>query len=159
MISAPQLLVADHDVSGFSSGVASLDEWLKTRALSNQETGASRTYAARDGSLVAGYYALAAGGVAASEAPGKIRRNMPDPIPVIILGRLAVDATWQGKGLGADLLRDAVMRSMQAAEIAGIRAMLVHALDERAAKFYERHGFAVSPIRPLTLFLRLPKAS
>lgn len=155
MISAPVLLGPEHDVSGFSSGVPSLDDWLRRRALANQETGASRTYVIAQGARVAGYYALASGSVAASEAPGKIRRNMPDPVPVMILGRLAIDITMQGRGLGSDLLRDAVLRTMQAAEIAGIRALLVHALDARAAAFYERSGFMPSPVRPLTCFLPL----
>jgi GNAT superfamily N-acetyltransferase len=157
MIAAPVLFNPEHDIGAFSSGTPSLDDWLRKRALANQDTGASRTYVIADGNRVVGYYALANGGVAASEAPGKIRRNMPDPVPVMILGRLAIDTTLQGKGLGSDLLRDAVLRTMQAAEIAGIRAMLVHALDERAAKFYERHGFMPSPMRPLTYFLPIHK--
>jgi len=107
---------------------------------------------------VIGYYALATGNVAATEAPRKVKRNMPDPIPVMILGRLAIDQTFQGKGLGTDLLRDAVLRTLQAAEIAGIRAMLVHAIDDSAARFYERAGFISSPLRPLTLFLLLNAA-
>lgn len=155
MISAPVLLGPEHDVGKFSSGVSSLDDWLQRRALANQETGASRTYVIVESARVVGYYALASGGVAAGEAPGKIRRNMPDPVPVMILGRLAIDLALQGRGLGSDLLRDAVIRTMQAAEIAGIRAMLVHALDARAAQFYERSGFIPSPVRPLTYFLPL----
>jgi len=157
MISAPVLLTADFDVSAFSSGHPALDDWLSRRALVNQDTGASRTYVIAEGKRVVGYYALATGNVAASEAPGRIRRNMPDPVPVMILGRLAIDATWQGQGLGTDLLRDAVLRTLQAAEIAGIRALLVHAIDEKAGRFYERTGFIVSPIRPLTYFLLLPR--
>ena len=155
MISAPALLAASHDISAFSSGTLVLDVWLRKRAFPNQGSGASRTYVIVDGVRVIGYYALAAGSVAATEAPGKVRRNMPDPVPVMILGRLAIDAAWQGKGLGTDLLRDAVLRTMQAAEIAGIRALLVHALDDRAAKFYERAGFVASPVRALTYFLVL----
>ena len=155
MIIAPVLLNPEHDVSAFSSGTSSLDEWLRKRALANQDTGASRTYVVANGNRVVGYYALANGSVAAIEAPAKIRRNMPDPLPVMILGRLAIDTALQGKGLGSDLLRDAVLRTMQVAEIAGIRAMLVHALDARAAKFYERSGFMPSPVRPLTYFLPL----
>ncbi len=155
MITAPVLLNPEHDVSVFSSGIQSLDEWLRKRALANQDTGASRTYVIADGNRVVGYYALASGSVAADETPGKIRRNMPDPLPVMILGRLAIDTALQGRGFGSDLLRDAVLRTMQAAEIAGIRAMLVHALDARAAKFYARSGFMASPVRPLTYFLPL----
>ncbi len=157
MITAPVLLAVTHDVSTFSSRTPVLDEWLRKRALNNQGTGASRTYVIADGVRVVGYYALANGSAAAIEAPGKIKRNMPDPVPVMILGRLAVDTTWQGKGLGSDLLRDAVLRTMQAAEIAGIRSLLVHAIDERAAKFYERAGLLRSPVKPLTYFLPLGK--
>jgi GNAT superfamily N-acetyltransferase len=104
---------------------------------------------------VIGYYALSNGGVAAAEAPGKIKRNMPDPIPVMILGRLAIDLSWQGKGLGTDLLRDAVLRTLHAATISGIRALLVHALDEKAEIFYRKNGFLPTAVRPLTLFLPL----
>jgi GNAT superfamily N-acetyltransferase len=157
MISSPALLVSVHDVTRFSSGTPSLDLWLRKRALSNQDTGASRTYVLAEDGHVIGYYALANGSAAAADAPGSIKRNMPDPVPVMILARLAIDRAFQGKGLGADLLRDAVLRTMQAAEIGGIRAMLVHALDVRAAEFYLRFGFKPSPVLPLTLFLQLGK--
>lgn len=159
MISAPVLLTADVDVALFSSGHLALDDWLLRRALANQDTGASRTYVIAEGKRVVGYYALATGNVAASEAPGKIRRNMPDPVPVMILGRLAIDEALQGQGLGSDLLRDAVLRTLQAAEIAGIRALLVHAIDEKAGRLYERAGFISSPIRSLTYFLLLQRSS
>ena len=155
MIGAPALLTQAHDCAPFSCGQASLNDWLKRRALANQDTGASRTYVIAEDARVIGYYALASGGVALSEAPGKVRRNMPEPIPVMILGRLAVDQAWQGRQLGTDLLRDAVLRTMQAAAIGGIRALVVHALDESVAAFYRRNGFLDSPIRPLTLFLPL----
>ena len=158
MIRAPEPLSAAHDFAAFFSGVAALDDWLKRRALANQGTGASRTYVIAEDGRVIGYYALATGGVAAAQAPGKVRRNMPDPVPVMILARLAIDKAFQGHGLGADLLRDAVLRTLRAAEIAGIRAMLVHALDDRAGRFYERHGFTPSPLRPLTYFLVLDRA-
>ena len=155
MIKPPALLTGDHECSAFSCGQSSLDEWLKKRALANQDTGASRTYVIAEGDRVIGYYALSSGGAALSEAPGKVRRNMPDPIPVMILGRLAIDQAWQGQQLGTDLLQDAVLRTIQAAAIGGIRALIVHAKDERVAAFYQRHGFLDSPIRPLTLFLPL----
>ena len=157
MTGAPSPLVAAHDITTFACGQASLDDWLRGRALANQDTGASRTYVIAEGSRVVGYYALASGSVVAAEAPGKIRRNMPDPVPVMVLGRLAIDTAWQGKGLGADLLRDAVLRTIQAAEIGGISALLVHAIDEQAAAFYRRAGFIPSGIRPLTFFLLLPR--
>ena len=147
MITSPTLLSPVHDVSRFDCGNAALDEWLRTHALRNQGSGASRTYVVEEESRVVGYFALVNGGVAAAEAPGKLRRNMPDPIPVMILTRLAIDRSWQGRGLGLDLLRDAVLRTQQAAMIARIRALLVHAIDEGAAQFYERAGFLRSPIR------------
>jgi GNAT superfamily N-acetyltransferase len=159
MISPPAPLVSAHDATRFSCGTPSLDIWLRKRALSNQDTGASRTYVMAENGFVVGYYALANGSVAASEAPGSVRRNMPDPVPVMILARLAISSAWQGKGLGTDLVRDAVLRTMQAAEIGGIRALLVHALDEPAAMFYQRLGFKSSPVLPLTLFLELRKAA
>jgi GNAT superfamily N-acetyltransferase len=152
MISSPILLTPAHAIDAFNSGYATLDDWLKRHALLNQESGASRTYVIEADGRVVGYFALAAGSVIASEAPGKIRRNMPDPVPVMILGRLAIDKDWQGRGLGSDLLREAVMRTVQVAGIAGVRAIVVHAIDGSAAKFYERAGFVASPHRPLTYF-------
>jgi GNAT superfamily N-acetyltransferase len=104
---------------------------------------------------VVAYYALAVGAVAHAGAPGRVRRNMPDPVPVMIIGRLAVDQEFHGHGLGQGLLRDAVLRTLQAAEIAGIRAILVHAISSAAQRFYERHGFARSPIDPMMLMITL----
>lgn len=158
MITSPGLLTAAHELSDFSCGYASLDEWLRRRALANQDTGASRTYVLAEGERVIGYYALAAGSVALLETPGRLRRNMPNPIPVMVLGRFALDLRWQGRGLGADMLRDAVLRTQQAANIGGMRALLVHAIDDRAAGFYLRWGFQPSPMAELTLFLPLHDA-
>jgi len=138
--------------------VRGLDEWLRRRALANEETGASRTYVAGAGGRVVGYYALASGGVTLWQAPGRVRRNMPDPIPVMILGRLAVDRTWQGRSLGSSLLRDAVLRILQAAGIGGIRALLVHAISEEARRFYQRYGFGESPLDPMTLMMTVADA-
>jgi GNAT superfamily N-acetyltransferase len=155
-VRAPALLVADHVVSAFDSGEASLDDWLKRRALANQVSGASRTFVvAGEDNLVWGYYALAAGAVNHATAGSAMRRNMPDPVPVMVLGRLAVDRSHHGLGLGADLLRDAVLRSTRLAQEAGIRALLVHALHERARAFYLHHGFAESAMDPLILMLRI----
>src|ERR1700731_3342070 len=114
-LSAPEKLRADHDLSGFDCGEPSLDDWLRRRALNNEASGASRTYVVCAGRKVVGYYTLAAGAIAHTHAPGRIRRNMPNPIPVVILGRLAVDKTSHGKGVGTGLLRDAVLRTLQAA--------------------------------------------
>lgn len=158
-ISSPQKLSPDHDLSEFRCGEPALDDWLRRRALPNEETGASRTYVVCVENRVVGYYALAVGAVTHAEAPGKIRRNMPDPIPVMVLGRLAVDQTVQGHNVGRGLLRDAVLRTLQAADIAGIRAILVHAISESAKQFYLRSGFIPSPISPMTLMITVAEAA
>ena len=157
-IGAPEKLRPDHDLSSFDSGTPVLDDWLRRRALRNQESGASRTYVIRAGNRVVGYYALAVGAVAHAEATGRTRRNMPDPVPVMVIGCLAVESSHQGRGLGRALLRDAVLRTIQAADIAGIRAILVHAISEDAKRFYERCGFQPSPLDPMTLMITLRDA-
>ncbi|HKU24895.1 MAG TPA: GNAT family N-acetyltransferase [Candidatus Sulfotelmatobacter sp.] len=157
--SAPEKLTASHDVSPFECGEPALDSWLRKRALQNEETGASRTYVLRAGQEIAGYYALATGAIAHAEAAGRVRRNMPDPVPVIILGRLAIASKFQGRGIGAALLRDAVLRIVQVAEIAGIRAILVHAISDQAKRFYEKHGFIPSPADPMTLMITVAEAA
>lgn len=156
LLSAPQPLVASHVISEFDCGEASLDDWLKRRALINQVSGASRTFVVTDqDNRVRGYYALAAGAVAHQLVTGAVRRNMPDPIPVLILARLAVDRRAQGIKLGAGLLQDAVNRAGSVAQNAGVRALVVHALHEKARAFYEYYGFSISPIHQLTLMRRL----
>ena len=157
--SAPEKLNASHDLSQFECGEPTLDTWLKTRALQNEETGASRTYILRAGQEIAGYYALATGAIARAEAATRVRRNMPDPVPVIILGRLAISTKFQGRGIGTALLRDAVLRIVQAAEIAGIRAILVHAISDQARHFYEKYGFIPSPADPMTLMVTVAEAA
>jgi len=153
---APQPLTADHQIDAFKCGETSLDEWLKRRALLNQASGASRTFVVVDDNpTVMGYYALAAGAVHHQDATRSIRQNMPDPLPVMVLARLAVDLRAQGMQLGAGLLRDAVERSLAVAQNAGVRALLVHALHERAKQFYLYFGFQASPVHLLTLMLRL----
>jgi GNAT superfamily N-acetyltransferase len=154
-LSPPAPLELTHEITGFSSDVPSLDDWLRRRAHPNQVSGASRTYVVAEGRRVVAYYCLASGAISLNEAPARLRRNMPDPLPVAVLGRLAVDTGWQGRGLGAALLRDAVLRSVQAGRIIGIRGILVHALSEDAKAFYERHGFIESPANPRTLVLSL----
>ncbi len=158
-IHRPQPLRPGHDLSGFDSSSPPLDEWLRRRALPNQHSGASRTYVVSSGGRVIGYYALANGAVTQTEATGRVRRNMPDPVPVMVIGRLAVDRTHQGRGLGRALLRDAMLRTLQAAQIAGIRAILVHAISEDAKLFYERCGFRVSPTDPMTLMVTVADAA
>ncbi|MGV8938787.1 MAG: GNAT family N-acetyltransferase [Allorhizobium sp.] len=155
MITAPALLADDHDLSHFDSGHDSLDDWLRRRARGNQASGASRTYVVADGVRVVGYYCLSSGALAAAEAPGPLRRNMPDPIPMAILGRLAIDSNWQGHGLGAALLQDAVLRIAEAASILGIRGVLVHAISPEASAFYRHYGFTDTPNHPMTLVLSL----
>ena len=157
-IRSPEPLRSDHSVTAFESGEPSLDDWLKKRALTNQSTGASRTFVACDSErTVFGYYALAAGAVSHSDSISVVRRNMPDPVPVLILARLAVDQRAQGLKLGGALLKDALFRAVQVSQQAGVRALLVHALHDRAKKFYEHYGFQSSPIQPMTLMLRLDK--
>jgi GNAT superfamily N-acetyltransferase len=155
-LSEPQSLAATHLLDRFSCGEPSLDDWLRRRALTNHLNGASRTFVVVDPDQhVLGYYALAAGAVAHAEATGTVRRNMPDPVPVMVLARLAVDVRARGIKLGAALLQDAVMRVLSVAENAGVRALLVHALNERAKQFYEYYGFRASPVHAMTLMLPL----
>ena len=155
MLSSPILLATDHQLDDFACNVDSLNDWLKKRAYQNQLSGASRTYVVLEGKRVVGYYCLASGALELNDAPTQVRRNMPNPIPVAILGGLAVDKSFQGKGLGVALLQDAVVRTAQASGILGIRGLLVHALSIEAKTFYEHHGFVASPTQPMTLILSL----
>jgi len=153
--SMPAPLTAAHNVTAFESGESTLDYWLKPRALRNEGRGASRTYVVCDDHLVVAYYCLSTGSVSSELAPGRIRRNMPDPIPVMVLGRLAVDLAWQRRSLGKALLRDAILRTIQVSEVVGVKALLVHALSDQAVRFYEANGFYPSLTNPRTLFLPL----
>jgi GNAT superfamily N-acetyltransferase len=157
-LAAPEPLAPDHELDAFESGVATLDDWLRRRARRNEADGASRTFVICVGRRVIGYYSLAAGSILHIAATGKVRRNMPDPVPMLLLGRLAVDRKWHGKGLGADLLADAVLRAVGAAESVGVRAILVHAISEGAKSFYEKHGFRPSPIEPMILMITIAEA-
>jgi GNAT superfamily N-acetyltransferase len=155
-LTPPVLLTKDHDRNSFDCGVSPLNDYLKKYALQNQKKDAARTYVATRGNRIVGYYTLAYGSVSLDEAPQSVKSGLPrHPIPVILLARLAVDSTEQGRGLGASLLKDALLRTIQAAEIAGLRAMLVHAKDDSAKRFYEKFGFEPSPIDAYHLFLRL----
>lgn len=155
-LSAPQPLAAAHLLDEFACGETSLDEWLKRRALANQMSGASRTFVVADQTgRVYGYYAMAAGAVSHQTATSSVRRNMPDPVPVMVLARLAIDHRAQGIKLGAALLQDAVHRAVAVSQNAGVRALLVHALHDRAKQFYEHYGFQESPQHPMMLMLRL----
>nr|WP_210282977.1 GNAT family N-acetyltransferase [Rhizobium sp. BK049] len=144
-----------HELAEFNSGVVELDDWLRRRARSNQTSGASRTFVVCEESRVIAYYALASGAIKQPEAPGRFRRNMPDPIPVAVVGRLAIDQSYQGRGIGRALVRDAGLRLLNAAEVVGIRGMLVHAISDDARAFYEAVGFLSSPSDPMMLMVGL----
>jgi GNAT superfamily N-acetyltransferase len=150
-------LAAAHRLDGFRCIEPALESWLKQRARRNHPDGASRCYVVCAGDDAVGYYALAAGAVSHAQTPGNTRRNMPAPIPVIVLGRLAVHADWAAKGIGAGLLKDAVLRVLRLSEEMGIRALLCHAINEDAKQFYLHHGFVASPIEPLTVMLNVAK--
>ncbi len=158
VVSAPERISAAHDCAGFSCGHESLDLWLKKRALVNNAR-TSQTFVVCADRRVIGYYSLSAGAVPLAEAISPLRRNSVDPIPVVLLGRLAIDQQFKGEGLGADLLRDAVLRSIRIADDVGVRALLVNAISDQAAAFYQHHGFAPSPISPLILMLPLDRAA
>lgn len=150
----PNRLEADHDVSRFDCGRPELNDWLKERALHNKG-GASRSFVVCAGRTVAGYYCLAAGAIRRDTAPKALARNMPDPIPAIIIGRLAVDRGYQGRGIGAGLLKDALARALTVSHTIGARCVLVHALDAQAAGFYGAYGFKPFAGGALTLYLSM----
>ena len=151
----PEPLAVHHDFGDFDSGERSLDDWLRRRARANQVSGASRSYVVCQNQLVIGYYALASGVVTVENAPGRFRRNMPNPIPVAVLARLAVDRNWQGRGIGRALFRDAAQRVAQAADAIGIRGIVVHAISEAARNSYVSLGFDPSPLESMTLMVTL----
>ncbi len=148
------LLSRDHQLHTFDSGAAELDDWLRRFARVADAAGTARTYALADGPTVLGYYALTPGAVNRQDLPERHARGMPaHPIGVILLARLAVDRSLQGKGYGRALVTDAAVRTLQASELVGARALIVHARDEPAAGFYERLGFTRSPTDPLHLLV------
>jgi GNAT superfamily N-acetyltransferase len=154
-LSPPELLAEHHDIAGFCSGEAPLDDWLIRRARTNQVSGASRTYVVCRDKIVVAYYALASGVIAIDAAPGRFRRNMPNPIPVAVLARLAVDGHCQGQGIGRAMFADAARRVAQAADLIGIRGIVVHAISENARDFYLAVGFTESPLDAMTLMVTL----
>lgn len=151
-ITPPAPIETGHVIDGFDCGRPPLDDWLKNRARQS-EAKSSRTFVVCDGARVVGYYCLSAGGVLRDDVPGKLQRNVPSSVPVMILGRLAVDRAYQGRNIGSDLLLDAMKRTIGVAREAGVRAMLVHAMDDDAIPFYLRYGFIAFPEGSKTLFL------
>lgn len=154
---APEKLAGDHDVSQFKNGNhASLDEWLRDRARTSEGLSA-RTYVicdAKEPARVVGYHAIATAMIRREGLPSaKLRKGMPEEVPLLLIGRLALDSGYQGQGLGTDLLADALRRCLAAAEIAGARGVIAHAIDDGAKRFYERHGFLESPIGERTMLM------
>jgi GNAT superfamily N-acetyltransferase len=154
---APEPLEASHVLEGFNSASLSLNRWLKERAMFNEREGASRTFVIceRESNHVMGYYCLAQGAIGHDVVSAKFKRNMPNPIPMTVLGRLAVDVRFTGRGFGQALLKDAVLRCRAAGKIAGARGIFVQALDEEAAGFYVKFGFVRSPVNGLWLVMGL----
>lgn len=151
-LSAPEPLSADDDAGAFDCGNALLNDWLRDQA-ARSEGRSARTYAVKDGARVAGYYSLATGGVARESVPRKIRQGLPRLVPVMVLGRLAVDLDYQGRGIGRGLLKDALLRTLQVSRDVGVRALLIHAIDDEAKAFYAAHGFIEFPAGSRTLLL------
>jgi len=153
LLSAPEPLAASHDVSEFSCGYSTLDNWLKTRALSNQQKGFTAVMVVHQDGRVVGYYGLAPTAVVPSVLPRSIRTGQPpDPVPCLLLGQLATDLQWAGRGIGTGLLKHALARCVQAASLIGGRALMVNAIDDEAARFWARRGFIASKDDPLILF-------
>jgi GNAT superfamily N-acetyltransferase len=154
-LSIPVPLSDDHELVNFDSGEPSLDEWLKKRALKNQASGVSRCFVLCNDNKVIGYYSLSAGAIRHESTPKTMRRNMANPLPILLLGRLAIDRNYHNKGLGSALLRDAMIRAVSVAGDAGVFAILVHALSEQAKRFYMSRGFIESPLQAMTLIMTL----
>ncbi len=153
-IASPVPLEQTHDLTAFDCGSSPLNDYLQKHAWANHRGQAARTYVAARGNRVVGYYTLAAGSVRREDTPPRVAKGLGNyPVPIILLARLAVDRNEQGKGLGAALLKDAILRAAQAADIVGCRALLVHAKDQAAQTFYRRFGFESSPINELHLYL------
>lgn len=154
-LSPPVPISSNHVLDAFDSSEASLDEWLKKRALRNHTSGASRCFVVCAGADVVGYYSLSAGAISHEAVPKAMRRNMPDPLPVLLLGRLAIDKRYHNRGIGSALLRDAMIRAVGIAGNAGVSAILLHAISEPAKQFYLSRGFRESPLQPMTLMMTL----
>ena len=149
----PELLASHHDIAGFDCGDGALNEWLRRRAPRNQREGSSRTWVVTDGARVVAFYASSTAVVARTEATRRAARNQPDPLPAMLMGRLAVDRGHQGQGLAAALLKHFLLKALEVASLTGVRLVLVHAKDDQAAGFYRHFGFEPSPMDDLTLML------
>lgn len=154
-LSPPAPISPGHDLSDFDSGEPSLNEWLKKRAIKNDASGASRCFVVCAGTAVVGYYSLSAGAISHETVPKTMRRNMPDPLPLLLLGRLAIDSRYHNQGLGSALLRDAMIRAVSVSSDAGVFAIMVHSLSPAAKQFYLSRGFVQSPLQPMTLIMTL----
>lgn len=155
-ISPPEPLTAAHDLAEFSCGKPSLDRWLKTRALANQEKGFTAVLVVHEANRVVGYYGLAPTAIVPSALPRPVRTGQPpDPVPCLLLGQLAADRNWAGKGIGTGLLKHALQRCVAAADLIGGRALIVNAVDDEAAAFWKRRGFIATKDDPLVLFRSL----
>ena len=156
-ITAPILLASDHQLGSFQCGVEELDHWLNKQAFKSQTKGTARVYVVNDTTTrqVVGYYAIAMGSVSRAQAFGSLRRNSPDPIPMVILARLGVDNSYRSRGIGAGLLKDCILRSIQAMNAVGGAGILVHAINESAQKFYKKFGFKESTFDPMVLMARI----
>ncbi len=151
----PAPITANSDIANFDCGEWSLNDWLKKRALKNHASGASRCFVLCSGATVIGYYSLSAGAISHVTAPKAMRRNMPEPLPVLLLGRLAIDKRHHNQGLGQALLRDVMLRALNVAGDAGVFALLVHAASDPARQFYLSRGFVESPLQPMTLLMTI----
>lgn len=151
-LSAPAPLNPEHDRGQFDCGKPPLDDWLRQHAVKSDGRSA-RTYVVCTSRTVVGYYCLATGGARRVILPGKLRRNMPDPAPIMVLGRLAVARRHQGQGVGGGMVKDAMLRVLDAARLVGFRALTLHAKDEDAMAFYIRYGFVEFPLGTKTMFL------
>jgi GNAT superfamily N-acetyltransferase len=149
----PVLLSTDHTLEDFDCGTTALNEWLQTKALHNQREGSSRTWVVLDGRLIVAFYASSTAVLMRSHATKRAARNQPNPLPAVLLGRLAVDTKYQGRGFAAALLKHFVLKSLEVAELTGVRLLLVHAKNDTARHFYSRHGFEPSPVDDSTLML------
>lgn len=157
-LSAPEPINRSHDLAGFASGEVVLDAWLKRLAIKNEHSGSSRCFVVCSQNKVVAYYTLSAAGIGREFAPKGLQRNRPDPLPVLLLGRLAVDQRYHNMGIGKALLRDAMLRALTVSAEAGVCGMLVHAMSEQAKRFYLSRGFVASPLQPMTLFMTLETA-